>query len=134
MRAVPNNTERRKDSDRRRHPRGGRRDYDRGGYCPLILVADQDPGSAARSEAVLARLRFAVAPVSSVEEAIRVMRALRPEVVVARLKDNEQLRYELRKDPLTADVPVVEIDEEVADPERFVQDIRNAIRAAAPRR
>jgi len=131
---VPNDIERRKNSDRRRYPRGGRRDYDRAGYCPLVLVADQDPGSAARSEAVLARLRFAVAPVSSVDEAIRVMRALRPEVVVARLRDNEQLRYELRKDPLTADIPVVEIGEETAYPEKFVEDIRAAIRAAGPRR
>jgi PleD family two-component response regulator len=134
MRPVPNPPERRKDSDRRRQPRGGRRDYDRAGYCPLVLVADHDPGSAARSEALLARFRFAVAPVSSVDEAIRVMRALRPEVVVTRLADNEQLRYELRKDPLTADIPVVEVGDEAADPERFVEDIRVALRSVASRR
>jgi hypothetical protein len=69
-----------------------------------------------------------VAPAASVEEAVRVMRALRPEVVVARLRDNERLRYEMRKDPLTADIPVVEINDAAAEPEHFVEQVRAALR------
>jgi PleD family two-component response regulator len=98
------------------------------GAAPLVLVADDDAGSAARSEAILCRLRFAVAPAASVEEAVRVMRALRPEVVVARLRDNERLKYEMRQDPLTAAIPVVEINDGAAEPEHFVEEVRAALR------
>jgi PleD family two-component response regulator len=120
--------DRRHNSDRRRASRGGRRPTDRPGAAPLVLVADDDAGSAARSEAILCRLRFAVAPAASVEEAVRVMRALRPEVVVARLRDNDRLKYEMRKDPLTADIPVVEINDGAVEPERFVEEVRAALR------
>jgi PleD family two-component response regulator len=120
--------DRRLGSDRRKASRGGRRDSDPAGAAPLVLIADDDAGSAARSEAILCRLRFAVAPAASVEEAVRVMRALRPEVVVARLRDNERLRYEMRKDPLTADIPVVVINDGALEPERFVEEVRAALR------
>lgn len=120
--------DRRHRSDRRRASRGGRRGGDRTGSAPLVLVADDDAGSAARSEAILCRLKFAVAPASSVDEAVRVMRALRPEVVVARLRDNERLLYEMRKDPLTADIPVVEINDGAVEPERFAEEVRAALR------
>jgi PleD family two-component response regulator len=120
--------DRRAGLDRRRASRGGRRGGDRAGAAPLVLVADDDAGSAARSEAILCRLRFAVAPAASVDEAVRVMRALRPEVVVARLKDNERLRYEMRRDPLTADIPLVEINDGAVEPERFVEEVRAALR------
>ena len=42
--------------------------------------------------AILARLRFAVAPAHSVDEAVRVMQALRPTLIVARLRDEPALR------------------------------------------
>ena len=61
--------ERRHARDRRRFARGGRRPYDRDGYAPLILVADDDADSTSHCEAILAALRFAVAPAHSVEEA-----------------------------------------------------------------
>jgi PleD family two-component response regulator len=120
--------DRRHGLDRRRAARGGRRTGDRAGSAPLVLIADDDSGSAARSEAILCSFRFAVAPATSVDEAVRVMRALRPEVVVARLRDNERLRYEMRKDPLTADIPVVEINDGAVEPEQFVAEVRAALR------
>src|ERR671914_162793 len=100
--------DRRNGPDRRRQPRGGRRDGDRDGYSPLILVADDDPANASMCEPILARLNCAAAPAKSSDEALRVMRALRPELVVLNLRDAERLQYEMRKDPLTADIPVIE--------------------------
>src|SRR6185312_2618281 len=60
------NDERRHVQDRRSTPRGGRRPADPMGYSPLVLVADDDADNGARSVAILARLRFAVAPAHSV--------------------------------------------------------------------
>jgi PleD family two-component response regulator len=124
--------DRRNGPDRRRQPRGGRRDGDREGHSPLILVADDDPDSASRCEAILARLKFAVAPATNVDEALRVMRALRPELVVLNLRDAERLQYEMRKDPLTADIPVVGTNSGTSDPEALLEEIRQAIRTRRP--
>src|SRR3954468_17351551 len=96
-------SERRAVSDRRRTPRGGRRPEDPMGYSPLILVADDDADSGARCVAILARLRFAVAPAYSVEEAVKVMQSLRPNLVVARLKDEPALRAHMAADPAIGD-------------------------------
>src|SRR4029078_9777001 len=63
-------------ADRRRVARGGRRPGDVQGFAPLILVADDDLDTSARCEAILAGLRFAVAPARTSEEALRVMHAL----------------------------------------------------------
>src|SRR6476619_3794109 len=71
-------TERRTQRDRRRTTRGGRRPGDPTGYDPLILVADEDASNGARCVAILAKLRFAVAPAHTVEEAVKAMEALRP--------------------------------------------------------
>jgi hypothetical protein len=124
-------SERRNGPDRRRTPRGGRRLGDADGYAPLVLVADANAGSAAQCETILARLKFAVAPAGSVDEAIRVMRALRPELVIARLTDVKRLQEEMRRDPLTANIPVIVGDAE--DPDALVESIRAALRTRQPR-
>ena len=121
--------ERRHARDRRRFARGGRRPYDRDGYAPLILVADDDADSTSHCEAILAALRFAVAPARSVEEALRVMHGLRPNVVVAHLKDNERLRAEMEADATTADVPLVVLNGEFQDAAELVDAIRRVLRA-----
>lgn len=120
--------ERRNGPDRRRQSRGGRRDGDRDGHSPLILVADDDPASATRCEAILARLKFAVAPAKTADEALRVMRALRPELIVLNLRDAERLRQEMEKDPLTANIPVIGANPGLSDPEALVEEIRRAFR------
>jgi PleD family two-component response regulator len=120
--------ERRHARDRRRFARGGRRPYDRDGYAPLILVADDDADSTAHCEAILAALRFAVAPAHSVEEAVRVMHGIRPNVVVAHLKDNDRLRAAMQDDTRTADVPVVTVNGECKDPAELVEAIRRVLR------
>jgi PleD family two-component response regulator len=122
--------DRRFGSERRGRPRGGRRPDDQDGYAPLVLVADDDAGSGARCEAILAALRFAVAPAHSAEEALRVMHALRPNLVVSHLRDDEAFRKQLRSDATTAGVPVISLTAETEAPEALVEEIRRVLRAA----
>src|SRR5205807_10617086 len=77
-------SERRNGPDRRGRPRGGRRTTDQAGYSPLVLVVDRDAHGRDTCEAILAKLRFAVAPVESAEKALSLMAALRPDIVVVR--------------------------------------------------
>jgi PleD family two-component response regulator len=127
--ATLSDTERRHESDRRRFARGGRRPTDKDGYAPLVLVADDDPNNGAHCEAILAKLKFAVAPANSVDEAVRVMHGLRPNLVVAHLKDNERLRTEMQEDARIAGVPIITIDEATRDPQALVEEIRRVLRA-----
>ena len=60
-------SDRRFGPDRRKLPRGGRRPGDADGFAPLVLVADEDVESSGRCEAILAGLRFAVAPARTAE-------------------------------------------------------------------
>lgn len=124
----PGSPEQRQGADRRRLPRGGRRATDRPGFAPLVLLVDGDKDSNARCEAILARLHFAVAPTQSLDEAQRVMEALRPNLVVARVADAAAL-----KQATGADVPVVVLSEDLMDPERLVEEIRRELRRTRPR-
>ena len=128
--------ERRYGVDRRRLARGGRRPGDPDGFAPLVLVADDDEDSNERCEAILAALRFAVAPAHSAEEALRVMHALRPDIVVAHLHDGEAFRQQLDADAATAGVPVISLTPETERPEALVKEIRRVLRGQrrAPQR
>jgi len=125
MSDTPN--DRRKGRDRRSTPRGGRRPEDPKGYSPLILVADEDASNGARCVAILSRLRFAVAPAHSVDEAIRVMRALRPNLIVARLSDEPALREQMAADPSIGDIPMVTMTAKNDDPLVLIEEIRAAL-------
>ena len=120
--------ERRMGVDRRRLPRGGRRPGDADGFAPLILVADDDEDGGARCEAILAKLHFAVAPAHSTDEALRVMLALRPNLVVAHLKDESRLRAAMAAEEGTADVPVISVTPDIEDPAVLVEAIRRVLR------
>jgi hypothetical protein len=114
--------------DRRRLPRGGRRGQDREGYAPLVLLVGGDAEVAGQAEAVLAKLRFAVATSGTVDEALRVMSGLRPDIVVADAAAAARLRLEAPEH-----VPVVVLDDEMrASREALVEGIRDAIRANRP--
>jgi PleD family two-component response regulator len=114
--------------DRRRLPRGGRRGQDRDGYAPLVLLVGGDAQVAGQAEAVLAKLRFAVATSGTVEDALRVMSGLRPDIVVADADAAARLRLEAPEH-----VPVVVLDDEMrASREALVEGIRDAIRANRP--
>src|SRR5258707_13616254 len=113
--------------DQRRTPRGGRRPGDPMGYSPLILVADDDANSGARCVAILARLRFAVAPAHSVEEAVKVMEALRPNLIVARLRDEPALRAQMASNPAIGQIPLITLTEENDAPQLMIEAIREAL-------
>ncbi|HET7619163.1 MAG TPA: hypothetical protein VFK20_11700 [Vicinamibacterales bacterium] len=124
----PHTPERRNSPDRRRAPRGGRRPDDQHGYAPLVLVADDDTDSGSRCEAILAKLRFAVAPAHTADEAVRVMQVLRPNIVVAHLKDETKLRRQMETEPAMAGVPILSLNDDTKDPETLVEAIRRVLR------
>jgi CheY-like chemotaxis protein len=119
---------RRSGLDRRSTPRGGRRPGDVQGYSPLILVADDDANMGAHCVAILARLRFAVAPAHSVDEAIKVMTSLHPTLVVTRLKDEAGLRAQMAANPDLGDIPIVSLTPENDAPQLMIEEIRRALR------
>ena len=97
------------------------------GYSPLVMVADDDPNSGARCVAILARLRFAVAPAHSVEEAVKVMEALRPNLIVARLKDEPVLRQQMAANAAIGDIPIITLTAENDAPQLLVEEIRRVL-------
>jgi CheY-like chemotaxis protein len=125
---MSSSEDRRNGPDRRTTPRGGRRPGDVQGYSPLILVADDDPNSGARCVAILARLRFAVAPAHSVDEAIKIMSSLHPTLIVTRLKDEPALRAQMAGDPEIGDIPIVTLTAENEAPQLMIEEIRQALR------
>jgi hypothetical protein len=111
--------------DRRRVPRGGRRASDVAGCAPLVLVLGRGESAVAQAETVLARLKFAVTTTGTVEEALRIMEGIRPDVVVAEPEAASRVRLEWPEH-----VPVVEMKGEMRDnPDALVEAIREAIRA-----
>jgi CheY-like chemotaxis protein len=121
-------SERRAGSDRRHSPRGGRRPGDPTGYSPLVLVADEDASNGARCIAILSKLRFAVAPAYTVDEAVKVMKALRPNLIVARLTDEPELRRQMAADSTLGDIPIVILTAHNDDPDVLIEEIRSALR------
>ena len=87
-----------------------------------MVVADEEPGSRTTCETILAKLNFAVAPVDSVAKALQVMTALRPEVVVAKVRDPELLQQQSM-------APVVVVTDAMGDPDVLVEAIRSALRS-----
>ena len=125
---VPGLPDKRQGADRRSRPRGGLRAGDKAGFAPLVLLVDEDAEKSARCEAILAKLRFAVAPAHTVDEAIRVMEALRPNLVVARVQDEPRL-----KKATPSWVPLVALTEKHNDIEEMIEEIRRALRNARNR-
>jgi hypothetical protein len=114
--------------DRRQKPRGGRRPEDMEGFAPLVLLVDEGAGAVHRAEAILAKLRFAVTTSANVDDALKVVSQLRPDLVVATEDHAKRIRTEAPQH-----VPVVEMDAELqASPELLVEEIRRAIRANRP--
>jgi hypothetical protein len=111
--------------DRRKLPRGGRRAGDTSGFAPLVLLVGSGESVVAQAEAVLAKLRFAVATSGTVDDALRVMTGIRPDVIVAESDAAARIRLEAPEH-----LPVVVVNDEMrGDPERFVDEIRRSLRA-----
>ncbi len=115
--------------DRRRQPRGGRRPTDRSGYTPLVFVVDPRPSARDACEAILAKLRFAVAPFDSFEQAKRALHGLKPDIVLVVTEHFEEMRRTL---PLGRDgrpLPVLPLPEIEVSPVTLVEEVRRALRA-----
>jgi hypothetical protein len=89
------------------------------------MVVGRGEAATAQSEAVLARLKFAVTTTGTVDEALRVMSGIRPDVVVAEPEAAARIRLEAPEH-----VPVVEMNGDMrGNPDALIEGIRQAIRA-----
>jgi DNA-binding NtrC family response regulator len=114
--------------DRRQFARGGRRTTDPAGYAPMVVVIDDDATRLDLSEAILAKLRFAVAPFASVEQAIKAMHALRPDIVVVRADAVHELRDHLPVDRDGRAIPVLPLTSDLMEPNALIEALRQMIR------
>jgi hypothetical protein len=114
--------------DRRQFARGGRRTTDPAGYAPMVVVIDDDATRLDLSEAILAKLRFAVAPFASVEKAIKAMHALRPDIVVARADAVRELRDHLPVDRDGRAILVLPLTADLMEPNALIEALRQVIR------
>lgn len=89
------------------------------------MVVEADQRRRELTEAILAKLQFAVAPVESVQKALSIARALRPTVIVCGPGDEAQVRAGLQRD-----VPIVAVAADVAVTDALVEIVRAAIRTA----
>ncbi len=118
--------EMRRGPDRRRVARGGRRAGDREGFAPLVMLVGEEPAVMERSEAILAKLRFAVTTAANVDHALRVVPQLKPDLIVVGEQDEEPMTG-----GVPAHVPMVVMNGRMQDdPEALVEAIRRALRAA----
>ena len=117
-------SDKRTGGDRRRQSRGGRRPGDALGYTPLVMVVDSEARRRDISEAILAKLMFAVAPVESAEKAISIMRALQPELIVAGDSEAKKLREQLEPD---VGVRIVVVGEEARLTDALVDEVRRSL-------
>ncbi|HEY0876109.1 MAG TPA: hypothetical protein VGD94_21715 [Vicinamibacterales bacterium] len=118
---MASTSERRIGPDRRKAPRGGRRPGDREGFTPLVLVVGDGRDPQRESEAILRECRFAVAPAVDVPEALRVVDAVHPDLIVAQAQDAPRLRQ--------SGLPVVEYTGDDPSDGDLIERLRRAIRA-----
>jgi hypothetical protein len=117
--------QRRSGVDRRRQPRGGRRTEDREGFAPLVMLVGDQQTVLDRSEAILAKLRFAVTTSTSVEHAIRLLPELKPDLIVAGEMDGARIRRHASQP-----VRIVVMDHGMRDdPDALIDAILRTIRA-----
>jgi hypothetical protein len=57
------------------------------------------------------------------------MRALRPNLVVARVAEPQRLEREMQSSELTANVPLLVVTDDIASPQDLVEAIRRALRS-----
>jgi hypothetical protein len=94
----------------------------------MVMVIDTDPRRRDISEAILAKLRFAVAPFDSVEKAVAVMQALLPDVIVLSERDAALVRGRVPPGRSGGAIPIVPIADELPTPDALVESVRRALR------
>lgn len=116
--------EQRRGADRRRRPRGGRRAGDATGFAPLIFVVDGQTTRRDVCDAILARLQFAVAPFETAADALAVIGAFRPDVIVAGAPEAGAMRERVRTGRDGDPIPIVTIPDDIRAPEPLIDAIR----------
>lgn len=87
------------------------------------MLIGEEPDVISRSEAILAKLKFAVTTTTDVDHALRVLPELRPDIVVARPDDAPRMRSEAPQH-----LPVVVMRN---GPEALMDDILSTLRKPA---
>ena len=113
--------------DRRRQPRGGRRTADIEGLSPLVMIVGDHAVVGDAALAILARLKFAVTPSATVDEALRVLATMRPDIIAANAEDAGRIRLECPEH----DSVVVVSRAMLENPELLVDAVREALRGKA---
>jgi hypothetical protein len=90
-----------------------------------VVVLDANDQRRDLTEAILAKLQFAVAPVETVDKVISIAHALRPAVIVCGPGDVASIHAGLK-----VEVPVVAVDADVAITDALVEIVRVALRSA----
>ena len=129
---MSSGSEKRQGPDRRRYSRGGRRLTDAAGYTPLVFVVDPRPRGREACEAILAKLRFAVAPFDSLDQAKRALKGLKPDVVLVAIEYFDEMRRELPPSRYGGPLPLLSLPDGEVAPMALIEDIRRALRAGLP--
>ena len=98
----------------------------------MIVVIDGDSGRRDLAETILAKLRFAVAPFESVEQALSAMRALIPEAVVAREDAAKGIRGLMPNDRRGRAIPLLAVTDDLAAPDALADALRRLLRSNEP--
>jgi hypothetical protein len=121
--------DKRRGPDRRRFSRGGRRDTDLRGYTPLVFVVDPRPSGRDACEAILAKLRFAVAPFDSLDKAKRAMEGLKPDLVLVTKDKLDEMRGALPAGRNESPLPVLPLPEGDLSLSTLIDEVRRALRS-----
>jgi FixJ family two-component response regulator len=97
----------RRTDDRRRAPRGGRRNADPDGFTPLIFLIDDDLERREACALLLLHHRFAVVPFESAQRAISMVRSLIPEAIVVCPDELDATRAHLPLQASDQPIPIV---------------------------
>ena len=127
---MSDSADKRRGPDRRRFSRGGRRDTDIRGYTPLVFVVDSRPSGRDACEAILAKLRFAVAPFDSLEKAKRAMEGLKPDLVLVPPDGLDEMQRALPAGRNENPLPVLALPDSDLSMSTLIEEVRRALRAA----
>ena len=95
------------------------------GFAPLVMVVGDHDAVGDAAAAVLAKLRFAVTPSATADDALRALRTMEPDLILANANDAARLRLECPENR----VVVVVSDDMREDPLLLVEDVRKMLRA-----
>jgi hypothetical protein len=98
------------------------------GYTPLVFVVDARPSGRDACEAILAKLRFAVAPFDSLEKAKHAMEGLRPDLVLVAKEHLDELRGLVPAGRNDSPLPILPLPEGEVSMASLIDEVRRALR------